>query len=115
MATTSGTTFYVGTSGYADLAWKGSFYPQDLPAKGMLRYYGVQFRAVELNNTFYRMPKAPALAALTKEVPGDFRCALKAPQSITHFRRLKNVDEPLAAFVGAARVLKTRLGPVLFQ
>src|SRR4051794_29715609 len=103
MNQTSETTFHIGTSGYAYLPWKGSFYPQELPAKGMLQYYGQQFSSVELNNTFYRMPKAPALAALAKDVPVDFRFALKAPQGITHFRRLQNVEEPLAAFIDAAR------------
>jgi uncharacterized protein YecE (DUF72 family) len=107
--------YYVGTSGYSYKEWKGSFYPQDLPAKRMLSYYGERFRAVELNNTFYRMPKPSALEALSAEVPADFKFALKAPQQITHFQRLVNSDESVAYLLEVANVLQDRLGPLLFQ
>src|SRR4051812_5877321 len=106
---------YVGTSGYAHKEWKGKFYPADLPAKEMLRYYGERFRAVEINNTFYRLPGAGAVKAWTRDVPADFRFALKAPQRITHIRRLSDAAEPLAEFLAVAAVLGKRLGPLLFQ
>src|ERR1043166_7359997 len=73
---------FVGTSGYSYKEWKGSFYPEDLPDKQMLRYYGERFRTVEINNTFYRMPKTSALEAWAGEVPSDFKFVLKVPQQI---------------------------------
>ena len=75
---------YVGTSGYSYKEWKGTFYPEDLPDKQMLRFYGERFRSVEINNTFYRMPKASVLEAWAAEVPADFKFVLKASQRITH-------------------------------
>jgi uncharacterized protein YecE (DUF72 family) len=69
---------YVGTSGYSYKEWKGTFYPEDLPDKQMLRFYGERFRSVEINNTFYRMPKASVLEAWAAEVPADFKFVLKA-------------------------------------
>src|SRR5574337_526630 len=102
---------YVGTIGYAYSAWKGRFYPRDIPAKRMLAYYGGRFRAVEINNSFYRMPTATVLEGWARDVPEDFRFALKASQRMTHVRRLKGADDTLAQFVEAAGVLKARLGP----
>jgi uncharacterized protein YecE (DUF72 family) len=107
--------FHVGTSGYGYKEWKGSFYPKDLPAKQMLRYYSEWLGAVEMNNTFRRMPTAAALGAVAAEVPKGFVFAVKAPQQITHFRRLKNCDEPVEELLAAAKALKKRLGPLLFQ
>jgi uncharacterized protein YecE (DUF72 family) len=109
------THFHVGTSGYGYKEWKGSFYPTDLPASQMLDYYSQRFRTVEINNTFYRMPTASSLAALTKQVPSDFQFVLKAPQRITHFQRLRNSVDSVAEFLAAAKGLKRRLGPLLFQ
>lgn len=106
---------YAGTSGYAYKEWKGSFYPQDLPAKQMLRYYAERFQAVEINNTFYRMPTPDVLEAWAAEVPPGFQFVLKSPQVITHFKRLKEVGEPLSRFLQVAVTLKERLGPLLFQ
>jgi uncharacterized protein YecE (DUF72 family) len=80
---------YVGTSGYSYKEWKGTFYPDDLSDKQMLRFYGERFRSVEINNTFYRMPKASVLEAWAAEVPADFKFVLKASQRITHHQRLK--------------------------
>ncbi len=105
---------YVGTSGYAYKGWKGSFYPQDLPAKQMLRYYGERFGAVEINGSFYRMPTVSTLESWASEVPADFKFAFKAPQQITHFKRLKGVEELTAQFCEVTAVLKGRLGPLLF-
>ena len=104
---------YVGTSGYAYKEWKGSFYPDDLPAKKMLRYYGEHFRTVEINNTFYRMPKAAVLEGWAGEVPGDFKFVLKASQRITHMQRLKGAEDSVRYLLETARVLKERLGPLL--
>ena len=106
---------YVGTSGYSYKQWKGTFYPRDLPAKQMLHFYGEHFRTVEINNTFYRMPQASVLQAWAFDVPADFRFALKAPQTITHRRRLKDASDTLSQFLEVALALKKRLGPLLFQ
>ena len=106
---------YVGTSGYSYKPWKGPFYPKDLPDKQMLHYYGERFRSVEINNTFYRMPKAALLEGWAAEVPDNFKFVLKAPQRITHMQRLQPVDDSVSYFLDVAGVLKGRLGPVLFQ
>ena len=106
---------YAGTSGFSYKPWKGIFYPKGLPDKQMLRYYGEQFRTVEINNTFQRMPTVAGLEAWAGEVPAEFQFALKAPQRITHFRRLKDVDDLVAELFDIAGALKKRLGPVLFQ
>jgi uncharacterized protein YecE (DUF72 family) len=107
--------FLVGTSGYGYKEWKGSFYPEKLPAKKMLEYYGEQFDTVELNNTFRRMPTTASLEALLENVSASFRFAVKAPQSITHFKRLKSADADLEELLGATQALGKRRGPVLFQ
>ena len=106
---------YVGTSGYSYKEWKGTFYPKDLPEKQMLHYYGERFRTVEINNTFYRMPKPPVLEAWAAEVPSDFRFVLKASQRITHMQRLKDADASVSYLVEVAGTLKKRLGALLFQ
>src|SRR6266705_3803721 len=106
---------YVGTSGYSYKEWKGTFYPDDLPDKQMLRFYGERFRSVEINNTFYRMPKASILEAWAAEVPADFKFVLKASQRITHKQRLKDADDSVSYLLEVAGALKERLGPLLFQ
>jgi uncharacterized protein YecE (DUF72 family) len=106
---------YVGTSGYSYKEWKGSFYPKDLPEKKMLRYYGERFGTVEINNTFYRMPKTSVLEAWAAEVPASFKFVLKASQRITHMQRLKDVDTSVSYLLEVAGALKERLGPLLFQ
>jgi uncharacterized protein YecE (DUF72 family) len=106
---------YVGTSGYSYKEWKGTFYPEDLPSSQMLHYYSARFRSVEINNTFYRMPRESVLESWAAEVPLDFRFVLKAPQRITHKQRLKEVGEAMKYFLNTANVLKERLGPLLFQ
>ncbi len=106
---------YVGTSGYSYKEWKGTFYPEDLPAKRMLNYYGERFKTVEINNTFYRMPKESVLNAWAGEVPDDFKFVLKAPRRITHLQRLKDAGDSVSYLFEAADALKERLGPLLFQ
>jgi uncharacterized protein YecE (DUF72 family) len=106
---------YVGTSGYSYKEWKGTFYPRDLPDKQMLRFYGERFRTVEINNTFYRMPKAAVLEGWANEVPADFKFVLKAPQRITHMQRLKNAGDSVSHLLEVSAALKERLGLLLFQ
>jgi uncharacterized protein YecE (DUF72 family) len=106
---------YVGTSGYSYKEWKGTFYPKELSEKLMLPYYGARFRAVEINNTFYRMPRASVLEAWTGQVPADFKFALKAPRQITHVQRLKGASDPVSYLLEISGALKGLLGPLLFQ
>ena len=108
-------SLYVGTSCYSHDPWKGKFYPPKFPNDQMLGFYGVRFRAVEINNTFYHLPTLASVKSWTKNVSGDFRFALKAPQEVTHRLRLQNADEVVAQFLEVAKVLGRRLGPLLFQ
>ena len=82
---------FVGTSGYSYKEWKGAFYPEDLPASEMLRYYAGRLPTVEINNTFYRLPRENVLIAWGEQVPMEFKFVLKASQKITHMKRLKDV------------------------
>ncbi len=107
--------FYVGTSGYSYKEWKGTFYPRKLPAKQMLSYYSAHFRTVEINYTFKRLPTASVLQTWADAVPADFQFALKAPEQITHRKRLKDVGDAVANFLKIAGKFKKRLGPLLFQ
>lgn len=107
--------FHVGTSGFAYKEWKGSFYPQDLHADHMLRYYSERFGAVEINNTFYRMPKTEVVEGWAAQVPDGFTFVLKASQRITHMKRLKDVGEPVGYLLKAAEALAHHRGPLLFQ
>src|SRR5262245_12946805 len=106
---------YVGTSGYSYKEWKGPFYPEDLPDKQMLHFYGERFPSLEINNTVYRMPKASMLEPWAAEVPADFKFVLKAPQQITHIKRLKEAGDSVAYLLKVAAALNERLGPLLFQ
>jgi len=105
----------VGTSGYSYKEWKGNFYPEKIAAKDMLSYYASQLPAVEINNTFYRMPQKAMLETWRDQVPETFRFALKASQRITHFKRLKDVGDETKYFLETADTLGAKLGVVLFQ
>jgi uncharacterized protein YecE (DUF72 family) len=104
-----------GTSGYSYKEWLGHFYPERLPAAGMLRYYAERFRTVEINNTFYRMPAESMLARWAEEVPEQFAFTLKAPRRITHDQRLREVESATSAFLQRAQVLGNKLAVLLFQ
>lgn len=106
---------FVGTSGYSYKEWKGSFYPEDLSAAGMLSFYAKRLPAVEINNTFYRLPKASVLRSWSDQVPDDFRFALKASRRITHVKRLKDAAPETSYLLRSADVLQRRLGVILFQ
>jgi uncharacterized protein YecE (DUF72 family) len=106
---------HVGTSGYNFPEWKGSFYPPTLASGKWLSFYAQQLGTVEINYTFYRMPNAKTIAGWGAATPEGFTFVLKAPQRITHFARLRNIDEPLRVFLDVIRGLHAKLGPVLFQ
>jgi uncharacterized protein YecE (DUF72 family) len=107
--------FLVGTSGYSYKEWKGNFYPEKIKADAMLGYYAQRFSTVEINNTFYRMPKENVLEAWAAQVPEGFRFVLKAPQRITHIKRLKDAADDANYLLRMASVLGERQGPLLFQ
>jgi len=106
---------HVGTSGYNYEAWRGSFYPDDLPGRKMLSYYGEHFSTVEINYSFYRKPTPKILSNWAAQVPPGFRFALKAWQRITHQKRLRETGDLVGAFAEAARTLGPQLAPVLYQ
>jgi uncharacterized protein YecE (DUF72 family) len=105
----------VGTSGYGYKEWQGKFYPAKISPKEMLRFYAERLSAVEINNTFYHMPTEPVLASWAAQVPDDFVLALKAPQVITHLKRLRNVEAEAEYLFRTLPILGRKLGPVLFQ
>jgi uncharacterized protein YecE (DUF72 family) len=105
-----------GTSGYAFKEWKGTFYPEDLKDDGMLGFYAGKFPAVEINNTFYRLPKEHVLLDWASRVPDEFTFAIKASQRITHHARLKPECASAVEFLlKNTSCLADRCGPVLFQ
>jgi uncharacterized protein YecE (DUF72 family) len=106
---------FTGTSGYSYKEWKGRFYPEKMKEADMLGHYAGRFPTVEINNTFYRMPAPDMLRKWGEQTPETFTFALKAPQRITHHRRLASASEDVAYFLETARALGPKLGPVLFQ
>ena len=106
---------WAGTSGYSYKEWKGSFYPEDLANDEMLGYYAGELPAVEINNTFYRMPTEKLLAGWAENVPSGFRFALKASRRITHEKCLKGAEEETEYLTRTAGTLGDRLGVILFQ
>lgn len=107
---------YVGTSGYSYDEWRGSFYPEELPTKRMLSYYAERLNAVEINNTFYRLPKDSVLEGWGSQVSSEFRFSIKASRRITHFARLKPESlEPTEYMLKTLSVLGPRVGAILFQ
>ena len=107
---------FAGTSGYAFKEWKGSFYPDDLKDEGMLGFYAGRFPAVEINNTFYRLPKEHVLQGWAAQVPDSFTFAIKASQRITHYARLKPECASAVEFLlRTTNCLAGRCGPILFQ
>jgi uncharacterized protein YecE (DUF72 family) len=106
---------YCGTSGFSFKEWKGPFYPEKLPANKMLAYYAGRLPTVEINNTFYRMPKPSVLKGWAAQVADTFRFAIKAPRRITHFKQLADCGEEAAYFFETLQALGPRLGAVLFQ
>jgi uncharacterized protein YecE (DUF72 family) len=106
---------FVGTSGYSYKEWKGNFYPADLSEKEFLKYYGTRLNAVEINNTFYRLPKESAVKSWGDQVPEDFRFSIKASQKITHIKRLKDVGDEMEYLVRTCRSLDEKLGVILVQ
>jgi len=106
---------WAGTSGFAYKEWRGSFYPEDAKSDELLRHYGEKLNAVEINSTFYRMPRRSVLERWTTMVPEDFTFALKASRRITHQSRLTGTDDSVSYLWEQAQGLGRHLGPILFQ
>jgi uncharacterized protein YecE (DUF72 family) len=105
----------IGTSGWSYPHWKGLFYPQDCRQSQWLEFYAEHFDTIELNATFYRLPKLKTFENWRLRTPDDFLWAVKANKYMTHTKRLKEPHEPLERFYEAASGLKEKLGPILFQ
>jgi uncharacterized protein YecE (DUF72 family) len=105
----------VGTSGYQYAFWRGHFYSAGCKEAAMLGEFGGKLSTVEINNTFYRMPKPEVVARWASQVPDDFRFAIKATRRITHIKRLKEVAEDTGYLFEVVQALAGKLGSVLFQ
>jgi uncharacterized protein YecE (DUF72 family) len=106
----------IGISGWTYAPWRGVFYPKGLARTRELEYAAQQFRSIEINGTFYGMLRPDAFATWARQVPEDFVFALKGPRFITHLRRLRDVETPLANFIASGLLrLGPKLGPILWQ
>lgn len=106
---------HVGTSGFSYDEWVGPFYPAEIGADQRLAYYGERFSTVEINNTFYRMPKREVLERWSAAVPDSFRFVIKASRAITHKGRLSGVEDSVQYLLGQLETLGDKCGPILFQ
>jgi uncharacterized protein YecE (DUF72 family) len=106
---------WIGTSGFQYAEWKGNFYPEDLPAAKMLPFYAERLNTTEINYTFHRIPAAKTIDNWSKLTPAKFRFALKAPQKITHWSKLRDCADTMRYFHDVVSGLGDKLGPVLFQ
>lgn len=105
----------IGTSGWHYNHWQGLFYPAQLPKSKWLEYYAENFDTVEINNTFYQLPKEVSLKRWHKQVPENFIYTVKTNRYITHIKRLKEVSEALERFFERINILAEKLGPILYQ
>ena len=106
---------WIGTSEFQYTEWKGNFYPEDLPAAKMLPFYAERLSTTEINYTFHRIPSPKTIDNWNKLTPEKFRFALKAPQKVTHFAKLRDCTDTLRYFHQTVSALGAKLGPVLFQ
>jgi uncharacterized protein YecE (DUF72 family) len=107
--------FWIGTSGFQYAEWKGNFYPEDLPASKMLPFYAERLSTTEINYTFHRIPAPKTIDNWKQLTLEHFRFALKAPQKITHWSKLRDCADTLGYFCKVISGLGERQGPVLFQ
>jgi uncharacterized protein YecE (DUF72 family) len=105
----------VGTSGWQYRHWRARFYPPKVPSTRWLEYYAARFATVEINNTFYRLPPPRTFAEWHRRLPPDFVAVIKASNYLTHYRRLREPQEPVERLLSHAAPLAERLGAVLLQ
>ncbi|MFD0985609.1 DUF72 domain-containing protein [Methyloligella solikamskensis] len=109
-------TIRIGISGWNYKPWRGVFYPEGLPQKRELEYASEQFRTIEINGTFYSMQRPSSFLSWRQRTPDGFVFSLKGPRYITHMKRLKDVEKPLANFMASGVLrLEKKLGPILWQ
>lgn len=108
-------TLRLGTSGWVYPHWRGLFYPPHLHPRHWLGHYSDSFDSVEINNTFYRLPRPETFADWAAQTPEGFLFAVKANRFLTHRKKLKDAEAALAEFLARARLLGSKLGPILFQ
>lgn len=106
---------HIGLSGWSYKEWKGIFYPDDIKSTQWLDYYAERFSTVEINASFYRMPKAQTVVNWTERAPGNFLFCPKMSRYITHIKRLKDCEEPLEYFFEIFGPMKKKMGPILIQ
>lgn len=107
---------HIGMSGWTYEGWRNDFYPKGLSPKKELEYASRKVNSIEVNGTFYALQKPPTFQRWYQDTPEDFRFSIKAPQYITHVRRLKDVKEPVSNFFASGLFcLKEKLGPILWQ
>jgi len=106
---------FVGTSGWVYPHWRGLFYPKDLPEREWLGFYAFQLDTVELNTSFYHLPKEKTFKGWYERTPDNFLFAVKGSRFITHMKKLNDCQEPLENLLRAAVNLKEKLGPIFFQ
>ncbi len=105
----------IGTSGWSYNHWRDIFYPKDLAQAKWLEFYAKIFDTVEINSSFYHLPKPKTFSNWRARTPKNFLFSVKASRFITHVKKLKDVKEPWKRFINSAKELKERLGPILFQ
>ncbi len=106
---------HVGTMGWSYVFWKGNFYPESLASKEFLAYYAKQFSTVEVDSTFYRIPRRQSVTDWREQTPEGFLFSLKFPQVITHVKMLENCQEETNVFLERVDLLKEKLGALLLQ
>jgi uncharacterized protein YecE (DUF72 family) len=107
--------FYIGTSGWSYKHWKGTFFPESIQPEEWLHYYSSSFNTVEVNTTFYRAPVKSVVKSWFKKTPEDFTFTLKAPQNITHSKKLSGIERSLSDFYRLMKPLEHKAKCVLFQ
>lgn len=109
-------TIRIGISGWRYKPWRGTFYPQDLPQRDELRHAAGKLAVIEINGSFYSLQSPDSYAKWYSQTPPAFRFTVKGPRYITHFRRLRDVEQPLANFLASGLFnLRGKLGPILWQ
>ena len=107
--------FHIGCSGWVYRHWKGRFYPTEIPQKRWFEHYSAEFDTVEINASFYRLPRPETFDSWREKAPADFRYAVKVNRFVTHMKKLLDCDAETAEFIGLARRLGPALGPLLYQ
>lgn len=115
LSTATAARLLIGTSGWSYNHWKDLFYLPGLPPADWLSFYAREFRTVEINNSFYRLPTREGFERWAAQAPDDFLFAVKASRLLTHVKRLKDPQEPLRRMLEASAGLREKRGPVLFQ